>query len=503
MAKVNSTAGIQLGFFSSALKDDEIGLRLLGARGTEALSRHFEFDLLLERPGTPLTEEQRFGLVNDPCVIALGTHYGDVVHGVLTSLTYVDGAREESTYYRATLVPVTAMLDLGRRSAIYQNTTVPEMIAAVLSSYGMSKGKSFDIRITEEAKSPKHEYIVQYRESDWAFLSRWMEREGYFYWFVHNEKGAKLVIADANADTTAIEDPEVISYRERNNLTTNGLATIWDFRQETRRVPAKVTLVDYNHRRPKEMLIASETVEKRGFGHVFHYGDHFKDGNVAAAWTKIRAQEHLVDQVTIRGRTDCARFRVGHTFVLENHFVADHDGSYLITGMQHEVGIDPAFMDSGDFTSGTLQAPAGYSARFTAIPLGVQFRPHRVTPWPRIDGIINAHIDADTTGDFAQIDDTGRYKVKLPFDLGPTKGLSSSRWIRMAQAYAGTGYGAHSPQHKGAEVILAHIDGDPDRPVIIGAIPNAITPGTVFDKNATQSVVQTASGIRVELEDQA
>ena len=144
-----------------------------------------------------------------------------------------------------------------------------------------------------------------------------------------------------------------------------------------------------------------------------------------------------------------------------------------------------------------------YRARFTSIPATVPFRPPRRTPWPRIDGVINAHIDADSNGDYAQIDGEGRYKVKLPFDVGTTKGLASSRWIRMAQAYAGPGYGNHFPQHKGTEVLLAHVDGDPDRPIIVGAVPNAVTPGTVMDKNASQSVMQTASGIRLELEDSA
>ncbi len=498
-----TTHGIQLGFYSSALKEDEIGLNLLGAVGREDLSQPFGFDLLLERPGAPLPAEDRLALVNDPCVIALGNRHGDVVHGVLSSFVHVDGTRHDAQYYMARLVPLTALLELGQRSAIYQDTTVPEMIEALLVSYGMTKDRDFEIRIGNDVKSPTHEYIVQYRESDWTFISRWMEREGFFYWYRHGKKGSTLVIADSNDDATEIEDPGTIRYRERNNLATDGISTVWDFRHETHRVPAKVTLVEYNHRRPKEMLVFSAPVHEGGFGHVFHYGDHFKDAAVGAEWVKIRAEEHLSRQQVIRGRTDCARFRVGHSFTLENHFNADYDGKYLITSVHHEVGIEPASLDVSDFGGNSVPAARGYTARFTAIPIDVQFRPARATPWPRIDGIINGHVDADTSGDFAQIDGSGRYKVKMPFDVGTQKGLASSRWIRMAQSYAGTGYGNHFPQHKGAEVIIAHIDGDPDRPIIVGALPNAVTPGTVFDKNATQSVTQTASGLRVELEDQA
>jgi type VI secretion system secreted protein VgrG len=502
--KVYGKAGVQLGFYSPALKDgDEVRpVSLLGADGREELSTLFDFDLLLECRGEPLTEDDRMALVTEPCVVALGPRRGDVVHGILTSIVHVHGVRGKVHYYRAKLRPVTHLLTLGMRSAIYQETTIPDLIKTVLGSYGMRSGTDFDVRITDDVKSPVHEYIVQYRESDWAFLSRWMEREGYFYWFVHTDRGSKLVIADANDDATPIADPDVLSYRERNDLATGGASTVWDFRLETRRVPAHVTLVDYNHRRPKELLVTTEKVDERGFGHVYQYGDHFKDGAVGAAWTKIRAQELLSDRQTIAGRTDCARFRVGHTFVLENHYVADYDDTYLITAIEHRVGIPPFALDTPDFEAARADV-RGYSAQFRALSAKQQFRPPRRTAWPRIDGVINGHVDADTSGDFAQIDGEGRYKVKLPFDLGERRGLSSSRWIRKAQAYAGTGYGQHFPLHKGAEVLIAHVDGDPDRPVIVGAVANAVTPGTVFDKNATQSVMQTASGIRVELEDSA
>ena len=145
--------------------------------------------------------------------------------------------------------------------------------------------------------------------------------------------------------------------------------------------------------------------------------------------------------------------------------------------------------------------PQRYLSRFEAIPFEVQFRPERVTPWPRIHGILHAHIDADTSGDYAQIDELGRYRVRLPFDSSGRQGSSASRWIRLAQPYAGAGYGSHFPLHKGTEVLLAHIDGDPDRPIIVGSVPNPHTISPATSANATQSVVNTASGIRIEMED--
>src|SRR5262249_23709591 len=144
---------------------------------------------------------------------------------------------------------------------------------------------------------------------------------------------------------------------------------------------------------------------------------------------------------------------------------------YLITAIEHRVGF-PVLWD-GDGSDGEAgEAPQRYAARFEAIPLGVEFRPERVTPWPTIHGTMHAQIDADTSGQYASIDAEGRYKVRMPYDMNLNKGGKASRWIRMAQPYAGAGYGQHHPLHKGTEVLITHIDGDPDRPIITGAVPN-------------------------------
>jgi type VI secretion system secreted protein VgrG len=206
-----------------------------------------------------------------------------------------------------------------------------------------------------------------------------------------------------------------------------------------------------------------------------------------------RAERYACARRTYTGRTDCSRFRAGYSFELENHHDPANDGPYLITAIEHAVGHPIEIEDEA--------APQRYLARFSAIPLDVPFRPERVTPWPSIHGVLHGHVESDTAGEYAQIDDQGRYKVRLPFDSGNAKGTQASRWVRMAQPYSGAGYGSHFPLHKGTEVLLAHVDGDPDRPIIIGSVPNAHTQSPSTSANATQSVIATASGIRIEMED--
>ena len=487
--------GIQIKFASGALPDDDIRLR--GVWGRERIGRLFEFDLLLSRASGPLSPEELDDMLRAPAVVALGPRPKDRVHGLLERVELIDSTRTVAARYMARLVPNVWLLTLSRTCAVYQDLSIPDLVRAVLGRYGMQEGKHFEVLVRRGDKSPTREHIVQYQESDWDFLQRWLEHEGFFYWFEHGEEGEKLIVADENSDASEIDDPSVIKYRERNNLSTGGEATIWDWNLVQRRIPARVAMLDYNYRTPSVPLLASEVVDtERGFGTVFEYGDHFKDSGEGKALAKLRAERYKAMRRTLTGRTDCSRFRVGHSFELENHHDASHDARYLLTSIEHRVG-EPIHA-SPEIAA---QGPQRYSARFEAIPFDVEYRPPRRTPWPRIDGIIQGVIESDTSGDYAQIDAEGRYKVRLPFDVSGKKGTKASRWVRMAQPYSGAGYGTHHPLHKGTEVLLAHVGGDPDRPIIVGSVPNPRTKSPSTSANATQSVTQTASGIRVEMED--
>lgn len=477
-------------FLSAAVPKEFLEVRKL--RGREALSRLYHFDLVLKRAAGPLTQGQIDDMLKRPCALSTGLGDHDIVHGIVERLSLMDGQSEGAATYRARVVPSAWLLTLARNNRIFQDMTVAEIVEAIFTEYKLSKGEGFAILVEG---GTKHEYVVQYEESDWDFIQRWLEYEGLFYWFEQTAKGAKIIIADANADASPVADPNAISYRDRNSLGTGGEDTVWDWTLDQRRIPARVAVMDHNYRTPHVPLVATANTDtEAGFGSVFFYGEHFKDVDVGKKIAKLRAERIVCSQRTFRATTDCARFRVGHSFELQGHFDSGQDGKYLITAIDHVGGVGD---DAG------LSQAGRHNAYFEAISMDVPFRPERLTPWPRITGIIHAHVDADSEGDFAEIDDVGRYKVRMPFDTSGATGAKSSRWIRMAQPYAGAGYGTHFPLHKGAEVLVAHIDGNPDRPVIMGAVPCAHTPSPSAAANAHQSVIQTASGIRMELDDQA
>jgi type VI secretion system secreted protein VgrG len=480
--------------------------RLLGARGRERLSRLFEVDFVVACEGGALTSAEIDDLFQTPCALTLGPSKDDVVRGVVERVRRVDPTRTNTARYVVRMMPTAYLLTLARTNRIFQSLSVPEIVASILSLYGLAHDRDFRLSIQDHHR--KREYVVEYDESDWDFIQRWLEHDGLYYWFEHGGDGERLVISDSNQDATPIGAPSAIAFRERSALATEGEATIWDWESEERRIPARTVLVDYNYRTPGARLVAKAAAdEKRGFGTAMSYGEHFKNTDEGTALAKLRAQRLLCEQRTHFGTTDCSRFRVGHRFELDDaplsraaHAAREpgRSGAYLITSIDWEIGVS---LDEPHENSSAKSR--SYEARFEALPISLQFRPERRTPWPSIHGVMQGHIAADGSGKYAEIDEQGRYKVCLPLDSGPGPGASSSRWIRMAQHYSGPGYGSHYPLHRGTEVLLAHVDGDPDRPVIIASVPNTHTVSPSTKVNATQSVTQTASGIRVELEDRA
>jgi len=482
-----------LRFVSGASPQDRF--RLLGVEGRERMSQLFSFELLISRD-EPIDDELLEAMLHAPCAVALGPHHGDVVHGLLSELWAIDTTQSKTPRYLARLVPTLWLLGMSRNSRVFQHATVPDLVRQVLDGYSLQSPR--DYRIFELEHSLEHEHVVQYQETDWDFLQRWLEHEGRFYWFEHGRDSEALVVADNNDEATPIVAPTRIAYRDRNNLWTGGERTVWDFDLHQKRVPARVVVTEYNYRNPALRLLARHDVDQEtGFGTLIHHHEHFKTNEEGAVLAKLRAEKVQCQRRTFAGRSDCARFRVGHAFELIDHPIEERNGSYLITAVQHQAGFPVR-----DEREHGKEAPLRpYTCELECIPTSVPYRPPRRTPWPRINGIVTGHIAGDGDGSVAELDEMGRYKVRMSFDMARAKGGQVSRWIRMAQPYTGSGHGTHHPLRKGAEVLVAHVNGDPDRPIIVGAVPNAFTVGPTTHTNPTQSTTQTASGIRIEMED--
>ncbi len=480
---------------TSAALDPET-VRVQEIAGREQLGGLYEFRVRFAVTTGRLVGAEIDKLLASPCSFTFGRGADDVVHGVVREVELLESREGQCAVYVASVVPSVWLLTLSRVSRVFQNITVTDMASEILTRFGLSGERDFAIRVF--GKLEKREFCVQYEESDWGFLQRWFEHEGLYYWFEHGAEGEKLVISDSAHGASRIAGDATLPYRELGNMVRT-CDSVFAWSGSKRRTAARVILKDYNELNPNMPMVAHADADRaHGFGVLFAYGEHFENADAGKALAQKRAERCRTEQATQRGRTDCTRFRVGHTFELDEHFATDENGKYLLAVIDHFVGqIDP----SEDGRPATDEKHFGYRASFEALPVAVQYRPARTTPWPTIDGVMHAHIDSDTAGKFSTINGQGRYRVRLPFDSTGNQGERASNWVRMAQSYAGAGYGSHFPLHKGTEVVLAFVGGNPDRPIIVGAVPNAHTPSPSASKNASQSVVQSAAGIRFVMED--
>jgi type VI secretion system VgrG family protein len=481
-----------LAFHTDCSEPSVAALELVHVEGREALSTPYEYALeLVSRADQGLSAEAIEAWVRQPCRF---TFAGTQVSGVVRELKLLPVIDPERVVYRAVIVPRLARLAQTIRSRIFQTMRVGEIVQSVLNEHGIRHSqllnRDYSVR----------EYTVQYAESDLAFVSRLLEHVGIFYFFEHAPDGETMVLADDNR--------AFVPHAEHGTLTfapsgADATAAGWIGPLTRTLVPqtGRVIVRDYNWRtsyhgedgtmRGRQLqLRATHDVDGRtGTGEHWRYGDHVKDEPEARHIAQMRAELLASQRETYEGTLCAPGLAPGHRVATSGMPLAELEQDYVLTSL-HTV-LDQR-SDNHVFAQ-----------RFTAISSAVAFRPSLATPRPRIDGFMHAVIDGETASTAAPIDSLGRYKVILPFDVAAAPGGRASRWIRMAQPSSGSGYGMHLPLHVGTEVAILHLDGDPDRPVIVGSIPNVDTVSPVVDANATQSRIKTKKSILFELEDDA
>jgi type VI secretion system secreted protein VgrG len=467
-------------------------------RGEEGLSRcyRFEVELVAEETAIDLT-----AVLKSPAMFTIRRPEGDVpFHGVLAAFSQLQ-QMENYVFYRAVLVPKLWWLSLTHHNQVFLNQTVPQILQACLKDGGLTD-LDFELRLMQDY--PAWEYACQYRESHLAFVSRWMEREGLYYYFEQGAGREKLILTDTKVVHGAMPDGETLYYSAPSGLQHfHREEVLFDLQCQQQLLPKSVVLKDYNYETPSLELTGQADVSPDGLGEVYLYGEHFRTPAEGAALAKVRAEELLCREREFSGSSTVPYLRPGYTFRLQDHFRADFNRTYLTKVLNHD-GSQAAYLLAGlggELTPGERESY--YRNTFEAVPAGVQYRPERQTAKARLYGTLNAKVDGAGSGQYAELDGQGRYKVVLPFDVSGRKDGKASAWVRMMQPYAGAGHGMHFPLHKGTEVMLTFIDGDPDRPVIAGAVPNPETPSVVKDANQTMAAIQTGGNNRIAIEDKA
>ncbi len=471
---------------STPLGDDV--LLLAGLSGRESISRMFSFhlDLLNEiDSGNPTVIDftQIVGQ-NVTIKVAQSDSTPRYFNGIVSRFSQ-SGADSRFVHYQMEVVPWTWMLTRTADCCIFHNKTVREIIELIFQQNGLS-----DYNFLLNADYPSLEYCVQYRETDFNFISRLMEQNGIFYFYQHEDGKHTMVIADDNTAHVPCPGQETASYDQSTGGQAGSAIAAWNIEQELR--TGKYTHTDYNFKTPTSTLASSEqtivSVGNNSAYEIFDYPGEFAVRGDGTRLAKLRMQEEEAGHLIISGSSSCHLFRTGYKFDLSDHYQPSMNGSYLLTEIQHSASV------GGNYSLDQSGAGDTYSNHFTCIPASVNFRPARLTPKPFVQGPQSAVVigksdyssdagDSETSsaggesdsgldqsdGEEIWVDKYGRVVVRFPWD----RAGKCSCLVRVSQQWAGEGWGWITIPRVGHEVLVSFLEGDPDRPIITGCVFNA------------------------------
>ncbi|OAD19854.1 type VI secretion system Vgr family protein [Candidatus Thiomargarita nelsonii] len=320
-----------------------------------------------------------------------------------------------------------------------------------------------EYRFVLQNEPPKREYCVQYRESEFDFISRLLEEEGIFYFFEHHDNKHILVMGDSPSAHKAIQGESQIIFHEPRPGQVADEPHIYSFNYTEEILSGKVSLKDYNFKKPALNLKGEKTGDKNTELEVYDYPGKFDEPGRGNNLAKVRLEEYQTVKKEGSGATTCTHFAAGFFFTMEEYPRDDFNKKYLIT--QHQIsGSQPQVLEETAGESGS-----SFSSSFECIPFEVPYRPDRVTPKPVVEGSQTA-IVVGPKGEEIYTNEHGQVKVQFHWDREGKMDEKSSCWIRVSQLWAGRRWGAMYIPRIDQEVIVDFLEGDPDRPIITGRV---------------------------------
>ncbi len=435
-------------------------LYVLSFEGEEGISVPYQLNLLLACSSSQVALSD---VVGQDCALTLTSPTGDRhIHGLVSHFQQQDSGRK-FTVYEATVVPAIWRLLYTRDSRIFQQMTIKEIVSKIL------KDRQIDFKFQTKGNRapPTREYCVQYRESDWAFISRLLEEEGFFYFFEHKRDKHVLHIGDDSQFHPEISGTSTVDFHAPDAMIASTEHIFRLYVSESVR-SGKAALTDFNFKKPALSLLREKKGKVDGDLELYDHPGIYEVPEVGKGLTRVRLEEAQVERQQGLGESNCSRLTSGHLFTLDNHVRKDANGvQYLLTRVRHS-----GDRGSMDLDAGALDQRMSYANTFSCMPVAVPFRPPRTTRKPHVQGVQTA-IVVGPAGEEIYTDEHARVKVQFHWDREGKRDDKSSCWIRVSQLWAGQGWGAVWIPRIGHEVIVDFIEGDPDRPIITGRVYHA------------------------------
>lgn len=427
--------------------------------------------------------------------------------GIISSIQLLHAAGD-SYFYQIKLVPKLFLLQYMHSNQVFLEKTVADIIGQLLADTGFSNAE-YALRLF--AVYPKESMTTQYKETHFHFLRRLIERNGIFFYFEQDGEYLKLIFADSNSvlrEPAAAAPLRYDPHSGLESLPTSAVAS--SFESSWVQLPKQIRFRDYNYEKPELHPDASVPVSPQGLGERYFYGQRVRSNSEARRQAEIKAEELQSHEQLLTLKTFAPSVASGHLFTLQDHPEAAFNQSYLATRVRHfgnqsdklSAATKSAYTSAANLLSeAVLPGRFSYSNLVSAVRADRQYRPPRIAHRVSTCGLIHAKIDATQSGQYAELDEQGRYKVELPFDLSGMPDGKASSWLRMTQPYGGSDHGMHFPVHKGTDVLLFCTDGDPSRPAIQGVAPNPDNASRVTQENQTMCAITTSGQNKLHMED--
>lgn len=378
-------------------------------------------------------------------------------HGIVERAEF-DRSQSNRFYFRIQLRPALAAFAHRENCRIFQDRSVPDVMKILFDEAGFGDTAKWDVVATYEPR----EYIVQYRESELNFVTRWFEQVGLFYFFEHSEEGHKLIVGDNPEAFVLLDAPPVeFSAGEMVGPTAQAL----DALERTRSLrTTTVHLKDYDFEKPEAKPEGLQPFDDLWPMPYYDYPGGFVAEGEGEVMTKARLRALRHDGDLLRGRSRAIDLRVGSPFLVEGAEEPDLNGEFIVVELVSRGRQDPS-----DASKNTA-----CENEFVAIPKGTDYAAPRRARWPRIRGLQTAVVTGQDTSDQAvHVDEYGRIKLRFFWDRVSPRDDTSSCWIRVSQVPLG---GSMILPRVGWEMSVAFLEGDPDRPVCLGRLYNAERP---------------------------
>lgn len=459
-------------------------LKVLSFKGKEALSQCFSIELMVVSQSSDLALDELVGASASLTLSGLSGHRE--LNGILESISLVHVGRKFS-HYSAVLVPSITPLGYTRNSRIFQQQTVPDIVAQVLREAGIPAEAS---RWALMATYQPLDYCVQFQESDLAFICRLLEDEGIFFFFQHVGGRDILVLADGKHAMDPVAPSPHLEFQDEARAAVLEQEIVYHLEGRASITAGRVTLRDFRFKQPSlDMEVHQEASSLPGLERYYFPGEYVEPA-VGRRLVKLRLEEQVAFRHTLTGRSNCRRLLPGHVMELTRHPRRDFNQALQLVEVEHEAHQPQSLQEEAGI--GQVESTS-YVSRFVCLPLTVPYRPPRLTPHPIVHGLQSATV-VGPLGEEIHCDEFGRVKVQFHWDREGKRNEHSSCWIRVNQPWAGPAFGALFLPRIGQEVLVQCLEGDPDRPVIVGRVYNGANPVPYpLPAHKTRSTLRTES----------